>query len=181
MGRFVDWKRFDLVLRAVSLLPPGSVELHLIGDGPERQSLERLAMELGIHGQTRFHGYLADPFPVLKKACIGVLPSQFEAFGNVIVEMFAAGLPVVAFDVNYGPREIIRDGENGILVRALEPKDLAEALSKLLKDVDLRRKMGANARQEAERRYGVAGAVRTYEECFSLLRGRSRAAIALSG
>ena len=175
MGRFVAWKRFDLVLHALSLLPRGSAELHLVGDGPERGALERLAGDLGVRECTRFHGYRADPFPLLTEASFGVLPSQFEPFGNVIIEMFAAGLPVVAFDVDYGPREIIRDGENGILLRDRTPGHLAEAMAGLLLDFARLKRLGANARKEAERHYGVERAVRSYEECFALLRSRVEA------
>ena len=172
MGRFVSWKRFDLVIKALARLPRGTTELHLVGDGPERESLERLAGDLGVSEFTHFHGYHANPFPILERASIGVLPSQFEPFGNVIIEMFAAGLPVVAFDVDYGPREIIRDGENGILVRTLGSGDLAEALASLLKNPDLRTRMGTQAREDAERHYAVEQAVRAYEDCFTFLRGR---------
>lgn len=180
MGRFVSWKRFDMVIRALALLPRGAAELHLIGDGPERKSLQRLAVELRVSDVTHFHGYHADPFPILKRASIGVLPSQFEPFGNVIIEMFAVGLPVVAFDVDYGPREIIRDGENGFLVRTRTPEELARALSTLLNDAALRSEMGAKARVAAEQHYALPQAVRKYEQCFTLLRNTGRMATAPS-
>jgi len=179
MGRFVTWKRFDLLIRAIAHLPRGAAELHLIGDGPERESLQRLAGDLGVGGCTHFYGYQPDPFPILKNASIGVLPSQFEPFGNVIVEMFAAGLPVVAFDVDYGPREIIRDGENGLLVRTLTPESLASALETLLKDTKLRSEMGAKARLDAEQRYALPQAVQSYEACFKLLRNHRQTATAI--
>jgi len=178
MGRFVSWKRFDLLISALAHLPRGAAELHLIGDGPERESLQRLAGELGVSDCTHFYGYHPDPFPILKKASIGVLPSQFEPFGNVIIEMFAAGLPVVAFDVDYGPREIIRDGENGILVRTMTSKSLAGALETLLKDAALRSEMGAKARLDAEQRYALPQAVRSYEACFTWLRDHGRSVTA---
>jgi glycosyltransferase involved in cell wall biosynthesis len=173
MGRFVAWKRFDLVIKAAAELPRGAAELHLIGDGPERASLERLSRELGISGITRFHGFQPDPFPLLENASIGVLPSEFEPFGNVIVEMFAAGIPVIAFDVDYGPREVIRSGENGMLVPTLDSHELAKALIHLLGNPGLRTKLGAKAREDAERNYSLDTAVRAYEECFDSLRRSS--------
>jgi glycosyltransferase involved in cell wall biosynthesis len=174
MGRFVAWKGFDLLLEALSLLPKGSVELHLIGDGPERDSLKRLARELHVSDFTYFHGYLPDPFPLLRGGAFGVLPSRFEPFGNVIIEMFATGLPVIAFDVDYGPREIIRNGMNGFIVRNRNPQHLAEAMSTLLSDRELCGKMGDLAREEVERHYALEPAIRAYEDCFARLQGRSR-------
>ncbi len=170
MGRFVSWKRFDLAIEAVARLPRGSVRLELIGDGPERGSLERLALERGIADWVRFHGFQADPFPLLKSASIGILPSEFEPFGNVIIEMFSAGLPVIAFDVDYGPREIIRDGSNGILVRGPDPEALAKAMAALLGDSEARAGMGEQARKDAETGYAVQRAVSRYEACFARLK-----------
>jgi glycosyltransferase involved in cell wall biosynthesis len=171
MGRFVSWKRFDLLVRAIAQLPAGAFRLDLIGDGPERESLEQLAAQLGMTETVRFHGYHADPFPLLKNASFGVLPSQFEPFGNVIIEMFAAGLPVVAFDVDYGPREIIRHGENGLLVPQRDAAQLAAALRTLIHDPVLRKRLGENARRDAEARYALPAAIGRYEECFAALRG----------
>jgi len=170
MGRFVEWKGFDMSLQALSRLPRGLAELHLIGDGPERRRLQDLARDLGLANLVRFHGYQPDPFPLLREGWFGVLPSRFEPFGNVIVEMFAVGLPVVAFDVNYGPKEIIRDGQNGILVKNRNPIDLAQAMLRLLSDDELRNRLGAQARNEAVQRYSLKAAIRSYEECFALLR-----------
>ncbi|HEU5182457.1 MAG TPA: glycosyltransferase, partial [Candidatus Polarisedimenticolia bacterium] len=171
MGRFVSWKRFDLAIEAVARLPRGSVRLDLIGDGPERGSLERLARERGIADWVRFHGYQTNPFPLLRNASIGILPSEFEPFGNVIIEMFSAGLPVIAFDVDYGPREIIRDGSNGILVRGPNPAALAEAMAALLGDPEAIAGMGEQARKDAETGYTVQRAVSGYEACFARLKG----------
>ena len=170
MGRFVSWKRFDLAIEAVARLPRGSVRLEMIGDGPERGSLERLARERDVADWVRFHGFRADPFPLLQSASIGILPSEFEPFGNVIIEMFSAGLPVIAFDVDYGPREIIRDGSNGILVRGLDPAALAGAIATLLEDPRARAGMGEQARRDAENGYTVQRAVSTYEACFARLK-----------
>ena len=172
MGRFVAWKGFELLIRAFSTVPRGSAELHLLGDGPERRGLETLAKDLGIGGSVHFHGFLHDPFVVLREASIGVVPSEFEAFGNVIIEMFAAGMPVVAFDVNYGPRELISDGVNGILLSTRNAKTLGEAITGLVKDLPRTKQLGLQARQEAERKYGIVRAVEQYEGCFELLLGR---------
>jgi glycosyltransferase involved in cell wall biosynthesis len=170
MGRFVAWKGFDIVLHALSLLPNGLGELHLIGDGPERKTLEGLSRDLNLTSRVHFHGYHPDPFPLLRQASFGILPSRFEPFGNVIVEMFAVGLPVIAFDVNYGPREIIRSGQNGILLRDRNPSDLAQAMIQLLSNAELRQRLGNQAREEAVQRYSIKKAISSYEECFALLR-----------
>jgi glycosyltransferase involved in cell wall biosynthesis len=168
----VPWKGFEVLLKAIALLPQDQVEVRLIGDGPERGRLESLAGALNLGAIVRFLGYRADPFPFLQGADLGVLPSEFEPFGNVIVEMFAAGLPVVAFDVDYGPREIIRDGENGLLVRNMNPESLARAIETILTDRELNATMAAKARQDAEERYSIGRVIERYEECFDYLAGR---------
>jgi glycosyltransferase involved in cell wall biosynthesis len=180
MGRFVAWKGFDMVLNALSLLPNGQGELDLIGDGPERKRLEGLVDKLSLSSRVRFHGYQSNPFPILRQSSFGILPSRFEPFGNVIVEMFAVGLPVIAFDVNYGPREIIRNGENGILLRDRNPSDLAQAMAQLLADAELRKRLGKQAHEDAVERYSMKKAISSYEECFALLRSDTHPAKALN-
>jgi glycosyltransferase involved in cell wall biosynthesis len=172
MGRMVPWKGFEVLLRAIALLPKDQFELRLIGDGPERGRLESMAEALDLGAVVHFLGYRADPFPFLEGADLGVLPSEFEPFGNVIIEMFAAGLPVVAFDVDYGPREIIRDGENGLLVRNMNPESLAGAIETILANRELNAEMAARARKDAEELYSIGRVIARYEECFNYLAGK---------
>jgi len=166
MGRLVAMKGFDLLLEAVALLPRGALRLKLVGDGPERHALETLAQRLGIPEAVQFMGRCEDPFPHLRDTWFGVVPSAFEGFGNVIIEMFAAGLPVIAFDVDYGPREIIRHGVNGLLVSRRTAEDLAEKMVSLLGDSSKRDHLAAGARRDAEGIYNLPLVTQTYDQCF---------------
>ena len=117
MGRFRHQKGFDLLISAFARLPGLSAEwrLVLIGDGPERERLQRQVTDLGIGNVAMFTGALTDPFPALRRAKFFVLPSRWEGFGNVIVEAMACGLPVIAFDCPSGPAEIVEHESNGLL------------------------------------------------------------------
>jgi glycosyltransferase involved in cell wall biosynthesis len=169
MGRLEKNKGFDLLFRAVAQLPAGSAEVLLLGDGPERLELEKLARDLKIIDFVSFGGVKTDPFPLLSTGTIGVVPSQFESFGNVIIEMFAVGLPVIAFDVDYGPRELIRNGENGILVRNRNPESLAEAIAGLLSNAELRNQISGRAQADVFEHYSISKTVAHYQRSLTVL------------
>jgi glycosyltransferase involved in cell wall biosynthesis len=80
-----------------------------------------------------------------------VLGSRFEGFGMVMAEAMACGLPVVAFDCPYGPREIIRDGEDGMLAKPENTDDLAEKLCRMIEDASRRGQMGERAHENIRR------------------------------
>ena len=118
------------------------LELHILGDGELRESLARLAGELGIADRVTFLGFQRDPFRHMRKADIFVLSSLWEGFGNVLVEAMAMGAPVVSTDCPHGPGEIIKDGETGLLVPPGDDQPLAAALQRLIDDPMLRAKLG---------------------------------------
>ena len=123
--------------------------LDVVGDGPERAALERLADDLEIRERVVFHGDLLDVWPLLARATVFALSSTYEPLGIAALEAMAAGLPVVASDVG-GLREIVRPGETGWLVPAREPRPLGRRLTQLLLDRTLAVNMGANGRKAAE-------------------------------
>lgn len=131
LGRLHTNKGFDVLLRALALLPDAT--LALAGEGPERGALETLAAELGIAGRVRFLGWRQDTGALLKAAEVFVCPSRHEPLGNVVIEAWSAARPVVAAAVD-GPRELIADGEDGLLVPKDDPAALAAAIAALLAD-----------------------------------------------
>lgn len=155
-GRLVPDKRLDLLLEAVARLPLAAPAplLDLVGDGPDRPRLEALAHRLGLGAAVRFRGRLPDAaavFAALGGARVAVQPSRREGFGLFPLEAMAAGLPVVHCDSpESAVGELVRPGREG-LATAAEPAALADALARLLGDESERSRLGAGARERAQR------------------------------
>ncbi|MEH3147863.1 MAG: glycosyltransferase [Methylobacterium frigidaeris] len=130
VGRLAPEKDFPTLIRAVARLP-GEARLVILGEGPERASLEALAGALGLGDRVMLPGYAASPWPAYAGARVFALSSRSEGFGNVVVEALASGLPVVATDCG-GPREILADGRHGALVPVGDEAALAAALARVL-------------------------------------------------
>lgn len=150
VGRLHHSKGQDVLIRAIQLLSNGwsSLRVELIGNGPEEAAYRGLAVKLGVENRCAFLGRLRHD-EVLRRmanAVATVVPSRQEAFGLVNIESLAVGTPVVASGVG-GILEIIRDGVDGFLVPPDDPEALASKLKLLLRDPELRRKMGLNARE----------------------------------
>ena len=149
LGRFIDIKGFDDLLVAFAALPEEvqgrPVWLVLVGDGPLRTMLENQARDLGIAGRVVFAGWQNRPGPFFQLADALVCPSRHETLGNVILEAWSYGLPVVATDTP-GAIELVRDGDNGLLCPSQDPPALATRLVELL-----------NAEPAARQAVGAAG------------------------
>ncbi len=136
LGRLHPNKGFDLLLAA--LAQTREVRLAIAGDGPLRAPLERLASNLGVAGRVSFLGWREDVAELLANADFLVCPSLHEPLGNVVIEAWSAGLPVVATR-SEGPAELIEDGVSGLLVPLPgQPgggaQALAEAIERLCRD-----------------------------------------------
>jgi glycosyltransferase involved in cell wall biosynthesis len=161
VGRLVHQKGFDLLLRAFARIAPEHPEwtLTIWGEGDRRPPLEALRAELGLQEKVRLPGLTERPGQWVEEAEVFVLSSRFESFGNVVTEAMVAGLPVVAFDCPWGPGEILRDGDDGLLVPPEDVEALAAALRRLILDPDLRRRLGeAGARNVRRFRSDAIGA-----------------------
>lgn len=123
-----------------------NVQLTLIGDGPERSGIEAAVAQLGVADRVEFAGFVEDPLPMLLAADALVLPSGAEACPMAILQAMACGLPIVASRVG-GIAEVIRDGTDGLLVPAGDPRALVEALRFLATDISARAQMGKAARE----------------------------------
>jgi glycosyltransferase involved in cell wall biosynthesis len=148
LGRLHPNKGFDILLRALALLP--GAHLSLGGEGPERAALERLAQELGIADRVGFLGWRQDVGALLAGCDIFICPSRHEPLGNVVLEAWSAARPVVAAAVQ-GPAALIRDGETGLLAPKEEPRPLAAAIAALLADPARAAALAAAGRAEFER------------------------------
>jgi glycosyltransferase involved in cell wall biosynthesis len=158
VGRMDPIKGLDTLVAAVDLLRrERRVCLMLAGDGPERAKVEADVAARGLQDCVRLLGRRHDVPRLLRSADLFVFPSRTEGLPNAILEAMAAGLPVVATDVP-GTRDLVRDGENGLLVRSDDATALAGALARLLDD-------RAMATVMAERAQGLVRADYTLERC----------------
>jgi glycosyltransferase involved in cell wall biosynthesis len=169
LGRLTDQKGYDLLVRALVELP--SARLLLVGDGPQRPALERLAGELRVADRLQITGWLQDAPRMLGEFDIFALPSRWEGMPLSILEAMHAGLPVVACDVG-SVGEAVRDRETGYLVPVENLDVLRDRLGTLLADDVLRRGMGARARELACRCFTDARMARRYEAIYGSMVGR---------
>src|SRR5215211_1109692 len=156
IGRMTGVKRTGDVLLAFRELRRRGVDacLCMVGDGPEREMLERRAHELGIMRNTLFLGYQEEVAPYYAALEAMILPSGNEGTPVSAIESLAAGRPVVATRVG-GVPDVVRDGEDGFLVDAGAVDELAERLARLARDPELRARMGEAGRARVLPRYSV--------------------------
>ena len=173
VGRLIEAKNFPLLLRAFRRLTEGrDARLVIVGEGPERERLERLALDLDIEDRFSLPGFVSNPFRFVARADVMALSSDWEGFGNVVVEAMACGVPVVCTRYEHGAEEIISDGENGLLVPCREEKALAEAMERVLSDEKLRARL-VDGGLERCRDFDNRLVTRRYEDVFSgVLEGR---------
>jgi glycosyltransferase involved in cell wall biosynthesis len=156
VGRMTGVKRTSDVLLAFKRLRERGVDafLCMIGDGPEREQLERRAHELGIMKRTLFLGYQEQVAPYYAALDAMILPSGNEGTPVSAIEALAAGRPVVATRVG-GLPDVVREGQDGFLVAPGAVDELADRLERLAADEDLRRRMGEAGRERVLPRYSV--------------------------
>jgi len=125
-------KNHPLLLRAFARLNRRDARLMFVGDGTGREALLSLARDLGVVDRVIFAGFQLDPTAFYKTADLFVLSSNYEGFGNVIVEAMAYGTTVVSTDCPSGPAEILENGKYGRLVPVRDPQALADAMQAAL-------------------------------------------------
>lgn len=174
MGRLSREKGFDLLLEAFSRIAPRHLDwrLKILGDGPLRSDLEEQAAKLNLSGRVEFTGVVADPFPALRAADLFVLSSRFEGFGNALCEAMAYGLPVISFDCPSGPREIVRNEVDGLLVPAQDVTALATAMDQLMSNAQKRLRLAARA-PEVVARFGLERVLSLWDQLFADLLPKS--------
>jgi glycosyltransferase involved in cell wall biosynthesis len=165
-------KGYDVLIRAMTELP--GCCLVLLGEGPERARLTKLARQLGVEDRVELAGWIPSPWTDHFRFDVIAVPSSFEGFGLVAVEALLAGIPVVASRVG-GLAEIVHDGETGLLVEPGDPSALAHALRELLIDPARRDVMGRRGRDDALQRFTPAAMASAYEAFLSsAISGHSR-------
>ena len=161
----------DAVLALAEVLRARPAVLVLVGDGPDREGVEKLVGALGLEANVAFLGERLHLGPLFAQADLFLLPSEQESFGLAALEALASGVPVVASDVG-GLPEVVRNGETGRLVAARDPRALARAVVELLADGPRRAEMGRAARADATARFHPGPVLAQVEELYRELLDR---------
>ena len=163
IGRLVRQKRFDLLIRAFrEVLSELDARLIIAGEGPERESLQRLAKDLGIGEKISLVGFQANPYAFLSKADVFVLSSSYEGLPMVLLEALACGTPVISTDCKSGPREILDNGRCGLLVPEGDEGALAEGIVRLVRDKALQEALSHLGKKRA-RDFSIDEVFKQYE------------------
>jgi glycosyltransferase involved in cell wall biosynthesis len=169
VARLVAIKDVGLFLQALARLRSSPTAL-IVGDGEERGRLEALAAALGVASRCRFLGWRRDVRSVYAAADVVVLTSRNEGSPVSIIEAMAAGRAVVCTDVG-GVADVVTSGSSGVLVPYGDPDALAASIDGLLRDPDLRQRLGAEARRAVYPRYDVSRLVTDIAALYTSLVG----------
>jgi glycosyltransferase involved in cell wall biosynthesis len=168
-GRLTRQKALETALAAVAQVP--DADLLVLGDGPDRERLERLSGDLGLAGRVRFAGSVprAEVLERLAGAEALVLSSDWENFPHTAVEALSLGTPLIATAVG-GVPEVVVDGDNGLLVPPSDPDALAAAIARFMSSPELRERLAGRAPASVEH----LAAPRVYGRIEELLLGAAR-------
>lgn len=178
LGRFIDKKGFADLLHALARLPAVEAgcapRLLLAGDGPERARLEALVHTLHLDGRVHFLGWQERPTPYFRLADALVCPSRHEPLGNVILEGWSHGLPVLS-TANEGASELIRDGDNGLICPLADPDGLAAGIARLLAlPAEARERIAGRGRATLDAEHGQTTVLARYLDLYEHLRALGR-------
>ena len=168
LGRLHENKAFDVLLEALARVP--STYLWLAGEGPLRGELESLAEKLGIKPRVRFLGWSDNTAALFAAADLFVCPSRHEPLGNVVIEAWAAGVPVIATD-SLGPGTLIEQGRTGLLVPVDDANSLAHAIRRALEDGPLRDALAESGYAAYQAEYTEEIGIAAYLDLFKSLTG----------
>lgn len=168
--RLVPVKNLDTLIKVFAKIVEENqdreLKLWIVGDGPERSSLESLVEEVGIKKNVVFWGFQEDVVPFLEKSDAFVLPSFSEGFSISLVEAMLCGLPCIVTNQG-GPKEIVEDGESGFLINPYQADDLKSKMLGVLKLSKEQRQLIGEKAQEAGRKYSVENYVKRLMEVYS--------------
>lgn len=150
VSRITKRKGIKYLIDAMEILPK-NIALEIIGEGDEKERLEKQVKNLKLENRIKFLGLLNhDSLPkIYQSASIFVLPSLNEGMSNTILEALASGLPIIATDTG-GTKELVKNGENGFIVKMKDAKDIAEKINILLNNQELQKTMSQESRKIAE-------------------------------
>lgn len=170
VGRFVDQKGFDILIDAFRQIARqyANWNLVILGGGPLRGALFHQICQAGLKDRIMLAGPVGNLGDWYKAADLYVMSSRFEGFGNTLAEALAYGVPSVSFDCEFGPRDIVRHGKDGLLVSSGDLKALSEALADLMSNETKRLEFRANA-EAGRNRFSIGKISRKWEALFAEL------------
>ena len=171
MGRLHPNKGFDVLLRAVALLPRG--HLYLAGAGPEEAALRALAAELGIMDRVSFLGWRRDIGALLAAADMFICSSRHEPLGNIVLEAWSAAKPVIAAAAQ-GPSELISHGKDGVLVPREDAAALAAAIASLAESPERAAALAAAGRAHFTATFAEAPVIARWQRLLAELKPAGR-------
>jgi glycosyltransferase involved in cell wall biosynthesis len=164
MGRLHDSKAHDVSLAALAQVP--EAYLWIAGAGALENKLKAMAAALGVAARVRFLGWRSDPSALYRAADICVFPSRYEPLGNVVIQCWAHGLPVVAAAAQ-GPAALIHDDEDGLLVPVDDAQALAAAINRLLTDPMLRIRLVQQGAERVEAEFSERSVTAQWRQLFA--------------
>lgn len=164
MGRLHEAKAHDVALEALARIP--DAYLWIAGAGGLEAKLRAMADALGVGRRVRFLGWRTDPSALYRAADICVFPSRYEPLGNVVIQSWAHGLPVVAA-ASQGPAALIRHEEDGLLVPVDDAASLAQAVQRLIDDPMLCIRLVQNGAERVEAEFSPAAVVAQWRQLFA--------------
>lgn len=153
VGRLSIQKRFDLAIKAFHQAQdqlPMDARLVIVGDGPQHQELQRLIKQLDLQNKVCLTGLQANPFPFFAKASLFLLSSDYEGFGRVLIESMVCGCPIISHDCPVGPREVLQNGQCGVLTPDNSPPTLAKAMVQLMQNPKRQQQLVENGYRRCE-------------------------------
>lgn len=174
VGRLHRDKGFDLLIQAYVRIAHQHPQWDLIilGEGTEREALQAQVDEAGLQDRVAMPGRVGNVGDWYESADLYVLSSRFEGLSNTLLESLASGLTAVCFDCDTGPREVVRDGTDGVLVRPNgDVAAMAQALSSLMQDTARRQALAQRA-IEARERFSAQRVLGMWQQLFDDVRSR---------
>ena len=169
LGRLHTAKAFDTLIKVVAGLP--DVHLWIAGEGPQRAELEALIADLKVGDRVKLLGWRNDRAALLQACDICCFTSRYEPFGTVFVQAWAQKTPVIVSDAD-GPRQFVRDGEDGLVVAADDEAALAGAIQKLVDDLELQGKLLTNGFARYEDEFTKQKTIEAYLAWFHAILGQ---------